>query len=148
MDKWIQQGLGIWRLHKEKITYLIFGGLTTIVNYAVYLACARLFLQSTSVSTNAAWLVSVLFAFVTNKIWVFESKAKGLMPLFREFGTFVAARVLSGLLNWGIMVLGVDVLHFWDILVLLFSNVLVIVFNYFASKWFIFRKSDKTEGDA
>jgi len=147
MDKWVRRGQALWCLHKEKITYLIFGGLTTLVNYAVYLLCSRVFWQSTSVSTNAAWLVSVLFAFVTNKVWVFESKATGTKALLREFGAFVSARVLSGLMNWGIMVLGVDVLRFWDILVLLFSNVLVIVFNYFASKWFIFKKIEETEGD-
>jgi len=126
--------------HREKITYLFFGGLTTVVNYIVYLLCTRLLLQSTSVSTNAGYLVSILFAFVTNKIWVFESKEKRASGVFRELCAFAAARGFSWALNWGIMVLCVDVWGLWDLPVLLFANVIVIILNYFASKLFIFRK--------
>jgi len=145
MDEWIKRGKALAHTHREKLLYLFFGGLTTLVYFIVYFLLTRLLLQSTSVSTNIGWLVSVLFAFVTNRKWVFESKQTSTLGVLRELGAFIAARAFSWLLNWGIMVLGVDVLRIWDVPVLLFANVLVIVLNYFASKFIIFKKERNEE---
>jgi len=142
MDRWIAHGREIWSKHREGIAYLFFGGLTTLVNFIVYYSLANFLLLGTTISTNTGWLVSVLFAFVTNRRWVFESRAKGAVPLLRELSSFVAVRLFSGLVNWGIMVLGVDVLEFWDVLVFVFANIIVIILNYLTSKWFVFRKKD------
>jgi|GEM_PF-117466 len=152
MDKWIQRGLDIWRVHREKLMYLIFGGLTTVVNYAVYFACTRALAQTELAANVVAWIAAVLFAFVTNKLWVFESKAKGGAAVLRELGAFAAARVLSLLLEMGILFVFVTMWKLWDLPVKLGANVLVVVMNYFASKWFIFKgkgenKEEKTMGE-
>jgi len=133
------RGLAVFQAHHEKIMYLFFGGLTTAVNYAVYFICTRLFAQPELAANAVAWVVAVLFAFVTNRLWVFESKRKGGAVL-RELGAFAAARVLSLLLEMGILFLFVTVWGMWDLPVKLAANVLVVVLNYFASKWIIFRK--------
>ena len=144
MDKLKTRVLKLWRVHKEKITYVFFGGLTTLVYYLVYFPMMWATKESVALSTNTAWLAGVLFAFVTNKLWVFNSKATGL-EFWREFATFVAARAFSGLLNWAIMEAGVTWLQLWHVPVSLFAQVLVVVMNYFFSKWFIFKKEKKTE---
>ncbi len=129
-------------LHKyrEQILYVLFGGLTTLVNLAVYYLCATPLGLGTVVSTGIAWVLSVLFAYVTNRRWVFESQTRGAAAVLREMGSFFLCRLLSGLMDMAIMYLFVDLLHLNDMVIKLASNVLVIIVNYIASKLLIFRK--------
>ena len=126
---------------KEPILYVIFGGLTTLINIAVFWACDKIGL-STAVSTVLAWLLSVVFAFVTNKIYVFESKTAKSGVVIKEAVQFFNCRLATGLLYLGIMLLLVDVLHFNGLLIKILSNILVIILNYIFSKLFIFKKSN------
>ena len=140
----------LFKKHREVIAYLFFGGVTTLVNIAVYALLSRLGL-STGVANALAWVVAVLVAYVTNRRWVFESRARGAAAL-GELAAFVAARVGTGLMDEAIMVLGVDKLGpmlvalerlpLWGLGVKVFSNLLVIVLNYVFSKFFIFKKRD------
>ena len=127
------------RKYREVLLYLVFGVLTTAVNFAVYWAAARA-TGHTVFSTCLAWILSVLFAYFTNRRWVFESKAAGNGAIAREMISFFGARLFSGLLDVGIMYVFVDLLHWNDSLVKLGSNVLVVVLNYLFSKLFIFKK--------
>ena len=127
--------------HRDKIAYIIFGVLTTVVNMAVYFACYRLMGLPNVVSVAAAWVIAVAFAFVTNKLWVFESRSFDGKTLAHEIPSFLGARVLTGLLDVAVMYLAVDVLHRNAALWKLISNVLVIILNYVASLLIVFRKS-------
>lgn len=137
--------------YKEAVAYLFFGGVTTLVNIAAFALLSRAGL-ATGVANAIAWVLSVLTAYFTNRRWVFESRARGLSAL-REFITFVACRVGTGLLDEAIVVLGVDRLGpmlvspdrqgLWALGVKVFSNLLVILLNYVFSKLFIFRKHEK-----
>ncbi len=129
----------LFRKYKEGILYLFFGGCTTLVNIAAYWLCDKIGL-STTLSTCIAWGLSVLFAYVTNRRFVFESKASGVRAICREMLSFFSCRLATGLLDLGIMVLFVDVLKCPGLLVKILSNVLVIVLNYVFSKLWIFRK--------
>ncbi len=136
--------LRLYHKYREMFLYLVTGVLTTIINYGVYLACSSLLPVSPSrtvLSTLIAWAISVLFAYLTNRIWVFRSQAKGFGPLLREFMAFLSARVLSGILDMGIMYVLVDLMGFNDKVIKLASNVLVVVLNYIFSKLFIFKKT-------
>lgn len=126
--------------YRELISYLVFGVLTTLVNYVSYLLFAPLFLSTTTIPTAIAWVLSVIFAYVTNRIFVFRSEAKGAAALLREILSFFGARLLSGVLDLGIMWVFADKLGLNDKLVKLASNVFVVIFNYVASKLVIFRK--------
>ena len=131
----------VYKRHREALSYLIAGGLTTAINYAVYLLCAWLLgghRHSTVPATGIAWLVAVLFAYAVNRAWVFRSTARGFGPVCRELAAFVAARIFSGLLDVGIMYVMVDRLGLPDKIIKLVSNALVIVLNYIFSKLFIF----------
>lgn len=126
--------------YKAVILYLFFGVCTTIVNIASYWCCAHLLHLSTISSTVIAWLLAVLFAYVTNRIWVFESTAVGLKSICKEFWAFIICRLATGALDLGIMFVCVDLLKMNDIIIKAFANVIVIVLNYIASKLVIFKK--------
>ena len=124
--------------YEEIIRYLVFGVLTTLVNYVSYLLIAPLF-SRTTVPTAIAWVLSVLFAYLTNRRYVFYSSTHG-KNAFKEAGSFFAARVLSGILDIIFMAVFVDFLGFNDKIIKLVSNVFVVIFNYAASKLVIFKK--------
>lgn len=125
--------------YRELILYLVFGVLTTAVNYVSYLIFAPLF-ETTTIPTVIAWVLSVVFAYFTNRVWVFQSHAKGAAALFREVLSFFGARLLSGVIDVGIMWVFADRMGLNDKIVKLASNVFVVIFNYVASKLVIFRK--------
>lgn len=129
----------LYQKYRELILYLVFGVLTTVVNYVVYLAMAPFF-STTTIPTAIAWVLAVIFAYLTNRIWVFQSKATGTAALMRELLSFFGARLLSGIIDVGIMWAFVDRLGFNDKIIKLASNVFVVIFNYIASKLIIFRK--------
>ena len=126
--------------YKSIIAYVFFGGCTTLVNTAVYYLCYNLLGISNVVATVIAWLLAVLFAFITNKLWVFESKSFSAQVLRRELPSFFAARLLTGLLDLLIMYIAVDRLQLNALLWKLLSNVIVIILNYIASKLFVFKE--------
>lgn len=130
--------------YKEIINYLIFGGLATVVNFVTYYIVARVIGIDEVVSSGISWFCSVLFAYITNKIFVFDSKTKGIKAFLKEMGSFFLARVVSGILcDVGTFALMVKVLHINDIASKLVTQVMVVIVNYVFSKWFIFKKSKK-----
>ena len=133
--------------YKEIILYVFFGGLTTLVNYVSYFALTRALQADYMVSNILAWFLSVLFAYLTNRSWVFASKAHGVWPLFLEALLFFAARVFSGVLDTLILYVFYDRLSFSDIPVKIAGGVVVIVVNYILSKWVVFgkRREDANE---
>lgn len=125
---------------KPQILYLFFGGLTTLVNIICYYLAYNIFEVSNVTSTALAWVMAVIFAFVTNRIFVFQSKARGIKNILRETVSFFTCRFLTGVMDVAIMWFAVDIM-LWDSLVWkMISNILVTILNYFASKIFVFKK--------
>ena len=114
--------------HREILSYLFFGGMTTVINVAIYHVCYNMFDISNSLSTVIAWFVSVAFAFVTNKIFVFESRSAEWNKTLKEAMAFFGCRIGSGALELGIMYLFVDVLFFNGTIMKLITNILKIFF--------------------
>ena len=129
--------------HKSMLLYLFFGGCTTLVNLAAYYLCAHPLGMPTLVSTVAAWAASVLFAYVTNRTWVFDSQARTASELLREMARFFGFRLATGGADWVCMFLFVELLHLNDMVIKVAANVLVIVLNYAASKLLIFNKGEQ-----
>ncbi len=129
--------------HRREILYLFFGGVTTLVNFVAYNIFADRIGISNEVSNALSWCVSVAVAFFTNKYFVFESRNEKKGQIFYELVKFVAARLLTGLMDQGTFMLFHTLIGINDYIVKLFSNVLVIVANYFLSKLIIFRKKEK-----
>ena len=130
------------RRYKSQLLYLFFGGCTTLVNVAVYGLCAHAADLSTTWSTVIAWVASVLFAYLTNRTWVFESRAKTAPYVLREMGYFFLCRLATGILDLAVMYVCVDRLGLPDMPVKLLSNVVVVILNYVASKLFVFAKKE------
>ena len=124
------------------IMYGIFGLCSTLVNIVSYYLLYNIAGIPNVVSAVLAWLIGVGFAFITNKLWVFNSKSWDRKTVIHETLTFFSARLLTGLLDVLIMYVAVDVCHFNSTLWKCISNVIVIVLNYVASKLIIFRKKD------
>lgn len=125
--------------YKDIILYGIFGLMTTAVNVGVYYLSFHIFSFSNIVSTVLAWFISVLFAFVTNKMWVFESRSFKAGVLIREMLSFFSCRLLTGALDLLIMYAAVDYMAWNALLWKVISNIIVIVLNYIAGRVLIFR---------
>ena len=127
--------------YKEQILYLFFGGCTTVVNIVVFALCSDILHMELLVSNFMAWVLAVFFAYITNKIWVFESKTETLNELVKEIGSFVFARVVTLLIDMLIMYVGVEILFINKMIIKVLANIVVIVANYVFSKLFIFKKN-------
>ena len=127
--------------YREIISYLFWGVMSTVVNYGAYFLCTMVFHLNYLISNGIAWVAAVLFAFVTNKLFVFESKSWEPKLAFKEFWQFVSARIFSGLLETGMLYLFVDVLGFPDAPIKIIASILVVILNYIFSKLIIFKKS-------
>ena len=119
--------------------YLFFGVCTTGINVASYCLFYTFLTLPNVPSTILSWIISVLFAYITNKLWVFESHSFDKKVLSHEISTFFGARFLSGMIDLGIMFVFVDILLFPAMIVKIISNVFVVIFNYIASKLIIFK---------
>jgi putative flippase GtrA len=132
--------LALCQKHRAILLYLVFGVLTTAVNYITFMALLTLWPGSSTIAPNLiAWIASVLFAYGTNRTWVFRSQTRGAAALGREILSFFGARLFSLVLDLGIVYLFVDRLGFHPGLIKLASNVLVVILNYLFSKFWIFR---------
>ncbi len=131
--------------YKAIILYGIFGVLTTLINIVVYEAFYRYAGWSNVVSNIVAWVAAVLFAFVTNKLWVFESKTTEKKALMFEIASFFGCRLATGVLDLAIMYVAVDEMALNSTLMKCISNVIVIIVNYIASKLLIFKNSGNAD---
>lgn len=137
MDKKLLQ---LFHKYYDVITYLVFGVLTTGVNYLVYYPCLNLLGLSASVSNVIAWIFAVAFAYLTNKPFVFRSHDWSLGTVLPEMTKFVGCRVGSGAMETVILFLTVDLLRWDGNLWKIITSVLVVILNYVASKLVVFRK--------
>lgn len=132
--------------YKEIIMYVIFGALTTVVNWAVYTLLVHYTNAGITLSNAAAWIVSVIFAFITNKIWVFESKSTKANMIIKELFSFITSRAVTGameiicvplLVKIGLnqTIFGIE--GAWSKLIV---SVAVVILNYVFSKLIVFKK--------
>ncbi|XOQ47516.1 MAG: GtrA-like protein [Eubacteriales bacterium] len=136
----------LWRFltTPEMISYIVFGVLTTVVNIVSY-GLLRPVIHWNSqwdvlTANTIAWILSVAFAFITNKLYVFQSKSFAAGLLMRELASFVGARLFSLAVDSLGMYLMVTALSWNDWIAKIIMNVIVVIINYVLSKWFIFKK--------
>ena len=127
------------RKNKQLLLYLFFGICTTAINTICYWLLYDVLTLNNIVSTILAWLAAVVFAFVTNKRFVFESKRTNTTERINEVISFFGCRLLTGILDVAIMAITVDMLQWNGLLWKLFSNIIVTIINYVASKYLIFK---------
>lgn len=133
------------RKHWDIVVYLVFGVLTTVVNYLVYLPVYNLLHLSAAVSNAIAWVAAVAFAYLTNKPFVFNSHDWSRQTVIPELTKFVSCRLASGIMETAILFITVDLLHWNGNVWKLVTSVLVVIINYVASKLLVFKKVRKQD---
>lgn len=144
--------------YKELISYVIFGALTTLVNFVTFYILESFILKGENaylVNNAIAWFVSVVFAYVTNKLFVFDSKSWEIKIVAKEVTEFFGARILSFLIEEAGLWLFVDLMKFGEFSYTIFGfeitgnliaklvlSVIVVILNYFFSKLWIFKKKE------
>lgn len=141
--------------YKELILYVVFGGLTTLVNFISFWIFEKLGIEYL-INNAISWIISVVFAYVTNKLFVFESKSWNLKLVLKEGFEFLMARVFSFAIEEGGLWLFVDILGMKKLSLNILSveisgafiakvvlAVIVVILNYFFSKFIIFAKKEK-----
>ena len=129
--------------YKEIINYLIFGVLTTIISLIVYYFLTFSLLDSSNeielqIANLISWIISVIFAYITNRKYVFSSKNDNII---KEITDFFKGRILTLLMDMLIMFVGVSLLHQNDKILKIISQIIVIVSNYLISKIFVFKNN-------
>ena len=124
--------------YKQFIMYAVFGVLTTAVNFTSYYLCYNSIGIENIPATIIAWILAVIFAFLTNKLWVFDSKSFDKATITHEVLTFFWVRLITGVFDVVIMGMAVDVMEWDSTIWKLLSNVIVIVINYIMSRLIVF----------
>ena len=124
------------KLDRELVLYVFFGALTFFVNIIVYFFFENVLGINYLISNIIAWFFSVLFAYITNRIWVFESKSPDIL---KEMGLFFGGRIFSGVVDTALMYLFIDVMTIGDTVSKIVVQVIVIILNYVFSKLIVFK---------
>ena len=128
-----------YQKHKEALLYLFFGGVTTLIDLAVYWVFTALFDVDALVANVIAWIAAFLFAFVANRSWVFDAKTDDKKESARQFGTFLGGRLFSLLCEEIIIAVFITWLNFPSFPVKLAAQIVVVILNYVISKLIVFR---------
>lgn len=135
------------KLTKEIIMYLIFGTLTTLLNFLVFQYCSKIINLNVLIANIIAWVAGVIFAFITNKLFVFESKSKESKTIFKELTTFTTSRLLTLGLEEIMIFVFITKMGLNSTIIKLIAQFLVVVFNYMLSKIFVFKKERNLNND-
>lgn len=136
----IQKIKELFYKYKSQILYLFFGGLTTLLNIVLFFILNTLCHIEYQISNVIAWIICVAFAYITNKIWVFESKTKDKKSLLKETISFLVARLITLGIEFVLLYIFIEKISMPEIIAKVITNVIVIVLNYVFSKLFIFAK--------
>lgn len=146
MKKIYELTLKYYKKYDEIINYLIFGVLTTLVTIITYAIFTNTFLSSKSaldiqIANVLSWIIAVTFAYLTNRKFVFKSKAQGSKRI-KEIINFFLARISSLLVEMLFMYITVTLLSYNDFICKIIAQAIVIIFNYICSKLIIFKKEE------
>ena len=130
----------LWKKYREFILYLFFGGLTTLVSIVSYAFCERVLGMDPLVANIISWILAVSFAYVTNRKWVFQSRAVSAEAVIKEVAAFYGGRLVTLAMEEAVLAVGIKWLGYDSIAVKIAAQVLVILANYFISKWVVFRE--------
>lgn len=126
-------------LTKEVITYVIFGVLTTLVNLIIFYIMASTLNVEENISNAIAIIVAILFAYFTNRKWVFNSNAETLKQKLNEFGKFMIGRAFSMVVELIGFFIMFNILNIQEFISKIIISIIIIIMNFFISKFFAFK---------
>lgn len=130
------------KIDKKVINYIIFGIMTTAVNVITFYILDKLKIEY-KINTTISNFISIIFAYVTNKIFVFESKSWEIKFIVKEMTKFFLSRLGTYFLDIFSMCIFVEIFLFNNMISKILANILVVVANYILSKFYIFREAEK-----
>ena len=130
----------IYRKYKEAIDYLFWGGVAFVLSMVLFYIFANVLNIYEQIANIISWIICVIFTYFTNRIFVFQSKVRGIKRIFKEFKDFVTARLLTLVMENAILFVMIDLLTINNMISKLVGQFVVIVSNYFLSKLWIFKK--------
>lgn len=130
-----------YKKYKEKLLYLFFGVLTTVTSLVTFWLVNRVVMANEHIANVTSWFLAVLFAFVTNRIWVFNAKANGKAAFFRQLCGFYGGRLLTLGIEELLILVFITWLGWNSMAVKISAQIVVLIANYIVSKLFVFRKT-------
>lgn len=130
----------IYKKYKEAIDYLFWGGVAFVLSMVLFYLFANVCGIYEQIANILSWIICVIFTYLTNRIFVFQSKVRGLKNIFMEFKDFVTARLLTLVMENVILCVMIDLLTINNMIAKLVGQFVVIVSNYILSKLWIFKK--------
>ena len=128
---------------RETILYIIFGVLTTLINIGISTVLVKVFYVEGNLASTIGIIISILFAYVTNRKLVFNSQATNLKEIFEEFVKFILGRAFTMVLEIGGVFLFYSIIGIEYVITKVSMTVIVVIANFFISKFFAFKKNDK-----
>lgn len=130
--------------YKEFIIYIFFGILTTLINAIFYLICVKMLDLRAGVATAISFIFAVIFAYFTNKIFVFKSESHGFLENFKDCMRFFSGRIFTGVLNVVVMEFTVEILGMSESFIFVLCQICVVILNYVLSKYAFKMKPGKS----
>ena len=129
----------LYQKYKAVLLYLFFGGLTTVISIGTFWVGNSVLRQNEHVANIISWILAVLFAFVTNRVWVFSSPAKGVKAFLKQAFRFYSGRLFTLGVEEVLLFVFITILRVNGLAVKVGAQVVVLLLNYFVSKWFVFK---------
>lgn len=134
---------GFYKKNKSVLLYLFFGVLTTAVSIVSFFVAGTVLGINVHIANTISWVLAVTFAFVTNRIWVFDAKCETKKDFFIQARDFYGGRLATYFVEELILLVFVNLLHFNQDIIKIIAQFVILVLNYLVSKFFVFRKKDK-----
>lgn len=136
----LRKGYPVYKKNKEVLLYLFFGGLTFLVSVFSFAFFIQFWHWEALMANLLSWILAVLFAFWTNRIWVFQSPTPTFNAFILQLVSFFEGRIATLIIEEGLLWLFITLLHYNDLIVKVFAQLVVIILNYIFSKKWIFKK--------
>lgn len=140
MKKMFKLVINFWKKHEEGMNYLFWGGVAFVLSIVLFHLFANVMKLYEQIANVWSWVICVIFTYITNRIFVFKSKTRGIKKIFKEFKDFILARVLTLVMENAILFVMIDLLTINNMIAKLTGQFIVIVSNYVLSKLWIFKK--------
>ena len=128
-----------YKKNKEMLLYLFFGGLSFVISVVTFAIFCNCFNMNTLIANVLSWIITVLFAFLTNRIWVFNSSTNGWKEFAKQIFSFYCGRIITLLIEEIILFIFISKLNLNNILIKIIAQIVVIIGNYIISKKMVFR---------
>ncbi len=142
--RWLKPLLPFWKRHREMLLYLLFGGLTTVISIGSFELCHGACRLNEHVANTISWILAVLFAFVTNRLWVFQAPARGV-AFWRQLLRFYGGRAFTFVVEEILIFVFITRLAFPGLAVKTAAQIVIVILNYVISKLFVFHKKNADE---